>query len=237
MEWPCRRARAAGLCPRTPEPPIVNIAIAEEPIDFVAGRTREELTAIEAALRGEDPAARGTAEQRTYHSFVGGMMQGEVALYHDVEFDVATDRKTGRSCAWVTQVNVRLTLAPVIYVAKDLQQQDCWHREIYRHELKHVDADRALLQKFVAQMTDGMAMAFERPGDYVSGPFAHADLAEQREAVREMVAYPLGVLFAALLRERPHAHTAVDTAGEYARVAGICEKTPLPGVSLSQAAR
>lgn len=227
-------AAAAPLCPHAPAKPIFKVQIAEEPIDFVADKTREELAIIEAAQHGEDPAARGTAEQRTYHSFVGGLMQGEAALYHDVEFDVATDKRTGRSCAWITQVNVRLTLAPVIYVAKDLQQQDCWHREVYRHELKHIEADRKLLQKYAGQMTDGMGMAFSTPADYVSRPFAHEDLEVQRETLREVVAYPLGVMFEAMLRERPEAHEGVDTPGEYARVAGICEKTLLPGVDMSQ---
>ncbi len=228
-----RPVMAASLCPQAPAAPVVKMAIAEEPIDFEANRTRAELGVAEAALHA-DGAAAG---HKTYHSFVGGLMQGRMSLFHDISFGVATNKRTGQSCVWITQVDVRLVLAPLIYVAQDLQQEDCWHREIYRHELKHVEADRGLLQKYAARMTDGLGMAFASPADYVSANFPHADITAQKEAMRDMVSHPLGVMFDAMLRERDDAHAAVDTPGEYARVAGICEKTPLPGVAVTQARR
>lgn len=224
-------AAAAPLCPQAPAQPIVNLSVTEEPVDFEANKTREELTAIEAALHTGDAAAGN----KTYHSSVHGLMHAQMSLFHDVVFGVATNKRTGQSCLWITQVNVRLVLAPLIYVAKDLQQDDCWHREIYRHELKHVEADRTLLQKYAARMADGLGMAFATPADYTSMTFPHENLAAQRAAMRDMVAHPLGVLFSAMLQERDDSHMDVDTAGEYARVAGICEKTKLPGLTVSQA--
>jgi hypothetical protein len=225
-----RTAAAASLCPQAPAQPVVNLKITEEPIDFEANRTRAELTAMEAAAHSHEVAAG----RKTYHSFVGGLMQGEMSLFHDIEFGVATSKKTGQSCLWITQVNVRLVLAPLIYVGQDLQQQDYWHREIYRHELKHVDADRALLQKYAARMADGLGMALATPADYMSANFPRADLPEQRQYMHAMVAQPLGVLFAAMLHERDDVHADVDTAGEYARVAGICGGMRLPRVAQAQ---
>ncbi|MBU0859178.1 MAG: hypothetical protein KJ667_04515, partial [Alphaproteobacteria bacterium] len=159
---------------------------------------------------------------------VGGMMLGEVALYHDVAFETATHKKTRQSCVWATQVDVRLTLDPVIYVAQDLQQKDCWHREIYRHELLHLEADRVLLEKYRGQITDGLNMVFATPANYMTGPVKNRATDDTREKMRESMTLPLGVMFDKMMRERGQVQQAVDTPEEYARVASICAHEELP---------
>lgn len=225
-------AARAGLCPESPPLPILNTHIDEAPIDFVAEMTRKDLAAMEEAeqrVQGGTPKLTAPDGQVTYHSFVGGLMRGTIALHHNVEFGVATSKTTGYSCAWITQIDVRLRMEPSIYVAKDLQQKDCWHREVYAHELKHVEADRALLQKYAVLMTDGLGMAFARPQDYMTAALPPHDREARQDVMRQMAARPLGVLFDAMLAERPDRHKDVDAPDEIARVMKTCKGTALPG--------
>lgn len=225
-------AARAALCPDAPPVPILNTVIDEAPIDFVADKTRKDLAAMEEAeqhVQGGKPKLETPDGQVTYHSFVGGLMRGTVSLQHNVIFGVATNKVTGYSCAWVQQIDVRLHMDPVIYVAKDLQQKDCWHREVYAHELKHVDADRALLQKYAVLMTDGLGMAFARPQDYMTAELPPHDREARQEAMRELAARPLKVMFDAMLAERPERHREVDEPNEIARVMKTCKGTALPG--------
>ena len=224
-------ARAA-LCPDFPALPILNTAIDEAPINFVAVMTRKDLAKMEEAelgVQGGTPKLTAPDGQVTYHSFVGGLMRGTLSLHHNVQFGVATNKATGYSCAWITQIDVRLHMEPSIYVAKDLQQKDCWHREVYAHELKHVDADRALLQKYAVLMTDGLGMAFAKPQDYMTAELPPDDHKARQDVMRELAARPLGVLFNAMLAERPDRHKAVDAPDEIARVMKTCKGTALPG--------
>jgi hypothetical protein len=238
-------AAAATLCPSRPEPPLVNVHFVESPIDFKAEQDRAALEALSAASGAE----RGLVEEAAmvesghvrgdgapYHTFVGGLMQAEIALWHDVSFGHATDAATGKSCLWIEQVDVRLTLDPQVYVASDLQQHDCWYQELYRHELKHVGIDRDMLQRYSGRMTDGLGLVFSGTADYVSGPIDEDDAAAIRTRMRDAIALPLGVMFERLMAQRNETQRALDNPAEYARIAHICAGEPHPPFRLSQAA-
>lgn len=226
------QAGAPSLCPQRPAVPIVNVRFVEKTVNFEPQMDRAALAAL--SKKSDTPETMGgetaALDMRVapYHSFVGGLMQADIELWHDVQFGHAENAATGQACLWVEQVDVRLTLAPVIYVASELQQHDCWYRELYQHELKHVGRDRDILQRYTAQMTDGLALALERPADYVSGPVAESEAAAARKRMREVISYPLGVMFRQMMVQRNEWQGALDNPHEYARIARECAADGLP---------
>lgn len=209
----CAAPAGAAPCPADAPPPTVTVSIHENSLRFESDMTRHDM----AALRGGVvPAAA-----------VGGMMAGEIALFHDVVFARTHDRRRKQACVWMTHVNVRLVLDPVIYIAQDLQQNNCWYQEIYRHELLHVAADRAVAERYRAQIPAGMALVFDAPATYMAAVPEKRVQAVQGE-MRAAAAAPLGVLFDSLMQERVLAQRAVDTPEEYERVAAACADEALP---------
>lgn len=214
---------ARALCPDAPARPAVTVLVEEKPLDFVTDETRRDMTARAAGDPGAARAQQG--------AFVGGMAAGAIRLHHDVVFGRATDVESGAGCLWINEVRVRLVIAPVVHIAEDLQHHDCWYQEIYRHELKHVAADRALLRKYEGRIKDGLGMVFAQPAAYVSGAYPVAEAAMTRARMHADLAPPLGALFTMMMRERAVAQAAIDTPEEYSRVAALCRAEILPGES------
>lgn len=200
-------ASSLASCPYAP-PPVIFVEVSEGKATFNTDKSKEELAAED--LNTISPAA-GPA----FHSEIGGMMRGTLNLSHNMNFE----RDEEQGCIWLEEVHVQLYSEPHVYIASDFQDQACWFGEIFGHELKHIETDRAVMERWALLVEEGLRMALESPEDYMmAGP--STDYGQL--ALEQSVHNALGVVFEQMMRSRNNAQQETDSPQEYRRLSGGC---------------
>ena len=194
--------------------PVVKVTTVEDAAGFDTTRTRSELAALDIDTDSPWP--------EHFHTEVGGATRGEISIDHKIKFQHLTDVNTGDGCIHYKAVEVTLRVKPTIFVASEYSGDSCWFGEIFRHESKHVEADRELLRKYARQMTDAINMAFIAPADYATGFMPAENMAGMQKEMEDTVVFALGVMFEKMMRERQEVQQAVDSLAEYAHVSAQC---------------
>jgi hypothetical protein len=209
------RAAVAGeaLCAGLP-PPVIDVKIRYGAVTFDTRRSMDELAGLRIDTASPWP--------ESYHTGVGGVMQGAISTDHNIRFNRATDAKTGRGCVWFDRVEVTLRLDPKIYIARDLQNKECWFREVFAHEAKHIEEDRALLEKYRRVVAQGLTFAFADTRDYAVGPIGASGMDTVRNYLENNVVDTVGGLINRMMRERAQRQQAIDNIGEYMQISRKC---------------
>lgn len=209
-------------CHGAPQPPVVNIKVSEGPIRFDTDKTRQQLT----DMRAESPIYSPYSPDELHNNLVGGMMSGVLRLDHKMNFVQHYNPDTGDGCLYLDDVEVQLHLSPKVYIAKEFSKDECWFREIFAHELKHLDVDRAISEEYQTRIQHALGMALDVPGTYWSGPTAKRDMQTAKARIKDQVEAILNAAFKSMSEERAYKQRYVDTPEEYAAINNAC--APLP---------
>lgn len=204
---------ANTLCGQPPRP-VIEVTIAAAPVAFDTKKTGKDLARLEINTQSPWP--------ETYHTMVGGVMQGRISADHKITFNRLSDKASRTGCVWFDKIRITLRIDPRIYVASELRGNSCRFREVFAHEARHVEEDLALMEKFAAQVNDGLKMAFANPADYVSGNVPLAVIDAIRERMESDVTQILTVMFGMMMRERAQRQQAIDSPREYALISSGC---------------
>lgn len=210
---PCAAHAGETVCAGLP-PPAIDVKISYGEVAFDTRRSMDELAGLRIDTKSPWPEA--------YHTGVGGVMQGAISADHNIRFNRARDVKTGRGCVWFDRVEVTLRLTPKIFIARDLQNRECWFREVFAHEAKHIEEDRALLEKYRLVFAQGLTFAFADTRDYAVGPIGVSGMDTVRDYLENNVVDSVGGLMSRLMRERAQRQQAVDNIGEYIQISRKC---------------
>ncbi len=201
----------AGTCP-TPEPTMISVQpISERPIINAQLSTQE--------LEGFDISTVSPYNHHE-HTEVNGLMRGKAQIDTNVSVSWRTNPANGEACFWYKAINVELRLAPTVYIADHLIKGSCMYNEVLNHELKHVNVDRDLTNKYtklfeqnIRNFTRQNFMASPRPAyqaEQVKNEMVDA-LDEEINRINNM-----------MQEERIQRQAAIDTLQEYKRVATAC---------------
>ncbi len=200
-------------CELAPVRPAIHIHVSETPVAFDLSQSIEDLNQVPIDTKSPYPSS--------YHTDVGGVMSGEVAVEHRLSFH--KDKLGENFCVSLGEVNITITTRPKIYIASDFQDQTCWFKQTFLHEAKHVEIDRALIEKYEGQFTDGLNMILMEPADYSSGWVESSAMAGAQYQIQFGVERALEVLFAKMVRERQEKQQEVDSLHEYTRISRACQ--------------
>ena len=209
-----RAARAGEAVCAGLLPPVIEVKLSYGEVAFDTKRSMDELAGLRIDTASPWPEA--------YHTGVGGVMQGAISANHNIRFNRVRDAKTGRGCVWFDRVEVTLRLDPKIYIARDLQNKECWFREVFAHEAKHIEEDRALLEKYRRVFAQGLTFAFADTRDYAVGPIGAAGMDTVRDYLENNVVDAVGGLMSRLMRERAQRQQGIDSIGEYIQISRKC---------------
>jgi len=210
---PARVAAQGYLCGKS-APPVITVNVVTGPVTFDTKQSADALRHIEIDTVSPWP--------ETYHTAVGGIMQGRISADHKITFNRAKDVKRGSACVWFERIDVTLRADPKIYIANDLQDKTCWFREVFAHEAKHVAEDHALLERYKQRVKDGLYMVFSTHADYASGPVPLVGLKATQGQMKENVTQALNAMFAMMARERAQRQQSLDNLGEYIKISRGC---------------
>lgn len=205
-------AQAAEVCPGR-APPSINIEITDSQPRFDYSMTQRKMA--EYAASAQLPAAD------VYDLTVNAMSTGSMRIDQQVKL---TGRKLAdqQVCVYVSEVALHIHIDPVIYIARELHDEGCEFKEYYLHEMKHVEEDRQLLEDYKTIISRNMAFAFPDPADYKIGPVPAVMADHYIQSLRENIEGALSATFDSMMRERRERQRALDSAGEYLRLARVC---------------
>ena len=149
-----------------------------------------------------------------------GLTKGSIQTTSDIELGIRTNMVSGQSCLWYDAITITLSLENTIYVDRDYQRGSCPYRAVYAHEVKHVNADRTLLNEWSRKIYASLR-GFLKP--YIQPKaIPAAQLPAYKETMLASLEAYVTVLTEAMQAEREYRQMQVDTLDEYQRVHRQC---------------
>lgn len=209
---------AAKTAPRmdctVPQAPLVRITPHSAPIRYDFSKTSRELDAL-----GRETGANAP---RTRDSMTGGLRVDKPEVRTQVRWGYVEETiggKPTRVCLWYGQVEIDITLNPVIYVASEKTAGAC-RDAILEHERRHVAVDREVMNRFAADLGTGLKRIVDETGAFGPFPASQRDALGQElvDRVRDTVKfYEVAMQTTMTVRQ-----AEVDSRAEYERISAIC---------------
>ncbi len=198
--------------------PIINIIASESEPSFDYNLSQEQL--------GRTRTNNSASLAAVYDTTVNAMSVGKMDIKHSVSYTTqATIDK--QVCLRVAQVDLHIHISPVIFIASELQGAPCEYKEYLLHEMKHVEADRKLVEDYKAIIVRNMDFAFPETKDYSTGPLPPSLTKDAQQVMTEGVIGVLQASIDSMLRERQERQRAIDNNDEYLRLSRACLESGL----------
>lgn len=185
--------------------PSVDIELKSEEIIYDFDRSAAELNAI-----------RGVGVDAT----TGGLRKDNqsVVLSH-LSWMFQEHQRTNTGCLSFDRIVVTIQLRPEIYIAREYTQGQC-RDEILRHEQRHVEIDRMVVNKYARLIGESVQGAVDRTG--ILGPFPIQNLQGEKDRTSHLIQDTIRQQTQAMQREMRIRQAELDTPEEYERVSRIC---------------
>ena len=190
----------------------VNVSWESQDIKYNHTRTSGQLNNYD--IDTESPYARHVKTD------VGGLMSGEIAVKSNFNFSLLRYPSSQETCIWFNQVDIKITIDPTIYIAKDHAKNSCKYHAIKHHEMKHVYVDRKLVQSYTYKIKRAVKAAVSKIG--VVGPKADNRIASTQKKMQAYLEKELAPLIEQLYEDRGKLQQDVDSLEEYERVRKQC---------------
>ena len=151
---------------------------------------------------------------------VGGLMQGGIELKETMRFKTLTHNRLNQICYWYDTVAISLHIRPTIYIAKEFPQGTCKHNAIREHELKHINIDREIVNKYASLIGAGVKKELDR--QYLFGPYSVSQSKEVETYMKARLENVLRYYSNMMDDERKRRQQLADSLHEYERVNHVC---------------
>ena len=142
----------------------------------------------------------------------------------DIAAEGRVNKSTGESCIGLSSIRLNFkVIDPTVFIAKEVRLGSCQFRAIREHELKHVQVDRDVINKYSALIGKAIQDEFNH-NVYIAVPFPTG----QEDAKKAYLTARIQAVIAANMAQFKIEHTRlqqqVDTIEEYQRVENMCPK-------------
>lgn len=148
-------------------------------------------------------------------------MSGRILPSYNIKIKNVYSPKYDAYCLWYEDITVKLEIDPTIVIAKELNENMCMRKSLIEHELKHVKADRIVVNKYAKSIGKKLYDELNSRG-YSAGPIPAAYAKETAEKMQKIVGQILEFEFRKLELERMEMQRSIDSLGEYNRVNELC---------------
>jgi hypothetical protein len=152
---------------------------------------------------------------------VGGLMSGEVSISQQMRFMHETYPALNTACLYVDQINVRIHIKPVVYIAREFPKTGCMYKAIMEHEKKHVRVDRYIVNKYTNILVRALDAQLKKT-NAAHGPMALSDIKSYQEKLNEVFNQTVSRYSKQMSNERRILQQQVDSLEEYERVRNQC---------------
>ncbi len=154
------------------------------------------------------------------HTDVGGLMKGGISMTQTMRFNTITHKGLRQSCLFYETVTVDLKIEPNIYIAREYPPGSCKHNAIKGHELKHINEDRLIVNKYANII--GQILKAEIDKQSLYGPVSVAQEQQISQIMRARMENILRMVNQKMEIERRTRQQEIDNMKEYERVNNLC---------------
>ena len=150
-----------------------------------------------------------------------GFMEGRIALTSDVKLDYKQAPQMMAFCIWYDKVTIEFNISPTIVIAKEVAEDRCMYNAVLEHEMKHVNVDRKIVNKYSKTIGQKVFDGLKQRG-FIAGPIAPEDTRQISDRMRRTVAQLIEFEHKKMEIERAEKQQAVDNLEEYKSVQAKC---------------
>lgn len=156
----------------------------------------------------------------TSHTY--GYMSGEIESSISVKLDhKPLDKMGANHCIWYKEITVNIGITPTIVIPREVARDPCMKRAVNRHELKHVMADRKIVNKYAGIIGKKLYKELESRGFSVA-PVYHENAQAVATRMQETAQQIASFEFEKMGLERREVQQAIDSKAEYDAVSNAC---------------
>lgn len=202
-----------SICPSDPIDTLIHVKM--ETPEPIINHTKSRYD-----LRDFDVSTKSPYGDKNF-THVNGLMRGPVELTTKMTIAWQSDASRQENCFWYRTITLTLKLQPTIYVAKEIPKGTCYFNAIIQHEMKHVEVDRGLIR-------DYQNIIYDTIENYVhsAGPLDHSPMGDEKAAQKKLtkdLEREVQDIHVRMREDRIERQAAIDTLGEYNRVADECD--------------
>lgn len=178
-----------------------------------------ELNAFKPMIGTKSPYGQNT------QTHIEGLMHGAIGVSGDYMFSTETYPELNKVCMYVAKVNVRISIDPKIFIAREYTPGSCHYNAVLGHEKKHVAVDKKIVNKYTNIIVKAVNNTLKQVG-YAHGPYDVAQLPALQKQISGIIENVIKQFADNMNRERQVLQQEVDTLKEYGRVDALCADKP-----------
>lgn len=218
---------AAGLLTLASAGPVTCVPDATPPAFNITATGMEYVVDHTKSIKELTAMSDGTYSpyNKSVQTFTEGLMRGSISASTSFGWGISTAAPMAGTCLFVRTIDVKLHIDPTIYIAKEYKRGTCMYDSVMEHEMKHINVDRQIVNKYTYIIIKALDNTFKKIG-YVHGPVNQAD---QKALETQIGGIAIGVVQKFndnMNAERDRLQQKVDTVAEYARVDAQCKNRP-----------
>jgi hypothetical protein len=152
-------------------------------------------------------------------STTGGLRHDRPKITTEIQWGRMDDSSRGLSCLWYDTIRVTIELSPKIYIARDKQFRRC-KQEIIDHEVRHVDVDRQVINKYSQAIGLAVKNAVDKVG--AMGPYNQHEIEHIQNNLVSHIHAAINSQKLLLFQEMSREQAKVDSLEEYERISRKC---------------
>lgn len=206
-------AASPAVACELPQAVKINIVPVTDDVTFDHSQTLAE-------IQGQ---AAGAPNPFGFHSssYTQGFMLGDISMEPSVKLGGYTQPAKGTSCLWFDEININVKISPKVVIAKEVYEDSCTRKSVYEHEMKHVKADRAMVNEFSHILGDRLYKDLKDRG-LIAGPFPTGQKDIVTRKMQDAVFALVKDEYKWMAEERARTQAGIDNLGEYERVSAEC---------------
>lgn len=201
-----------SLCTMT-QPTKINVLPATAKVQFITNQSLAELQQHQT----------DTINPYGYDSksYTQGFARGKISMRTEVKLDHEFLPRYGAACIWYDEITVKFDVDPDIFIAKEVYEDRCMRKAVVGHEMKHVNTDRKVVNKYAKRIGKKLYAELKNRG-FIGGPFKAEDAQQIAERMQRTVIQIVELEQKRMELDRRDMQGAVDSLEEYERVDALC---------------
>lgn len=191
--------------------PEIEVSVGTDEIEYDYSKNSKQLSAIKTDTKSPYPPGVDTVTE--------GLRTDTPSIETKIRWMTETEQRSRMSCMQFESINVHIHLKPKIMIAREYKQGECYDA-ILKHERKHVQVDREVMNKYARVIGRTVKSIADRSG--MTGPFPVAETDKLQQQSSRDVSRAIDHIQSAMMNELNHRQQEVDSLQEYERVGKIC---------------
>lgn len=215
--YPASASYAASWCQPDTQA-VLKIIPKEEPVKYIHDRSFFDLSKVQSDT--VNPYGR----HQLSHTF--GLAHRQFQLEQRVDYKIMTWPRTNEVCVWIDKIDVKVDLAPTIYIAREYDRGSCHYNQVLTHEQEHLRVDREVTSKYLGIIEQELTKFLQKNRIY--GPMRASMQNTLSAKMQRDVSNAINAVVKEMEKERAVKQARIDSLESYEAtskyITEVCDK-------------